>query len=401
MSQHKLPRLLLFLTFVLAGFPAQAEDPPPSSIRVVLDDNYPPYSFRAANGDVQGILKELWALWAQRTGITVDFQPMEWGKARATMESGQADVIDTIFETPERQKIYEFSRPYAAIEVSLMFHESISGIADAASAKGFAIGVKEGDACIDYLSAQGITDFKRFPSYEAQVKAAVAQDIRVLCIDKPPAYYFFNREGKADQFRFSPPLYVGEFHWAVAKGRLDLMQAVEAGFARISAAERQAIEERWLGERLSANPWARYARTLGYGLLALSLIVATQFLWGRTLRRRVATRTAELTTTMASLRKTEERFRTLFEQANDAIFIMQGATVLDCNRRAEILYGLSRDQLIGTSVMAASPPQQADGRPSAEAFEEMVGHARAGDPVVFEWRNRRTDGSPLDVEVSL
>src|SRR6185369_8896976 len=106
-------------------------------------------------------------------------------------------------------------------------------------------------------------------------------------------------------------------------------------------------------------------------------------------------------TTMASLRKTEERFRTLFEQANDAIFIMQGATVLDCNRRAEILYGLSRDQLIGTSVMAASPPQQADGRPSAEAFEEMVGHARAGDPVVFEWRNRRHDGSPLDVEVSL
>jgi len=74
---------------------------------------------------------------------------------------------------------------------------------------------------------------------------------------------------------------------------------------------------------------------LGYGLLALSLVVATLFLWGWTLRRQVATRTAELTTTMGSLRKTEERFRTLFEQANDAIFIMQGAQVLDCTRQAE------------------------------------------------------------------
>ncbi|WP_265948597.1 EAL domain-containing protein [Dechloromonas sp. A34] len=400
MSRLKLPRLLALLAFILAGLPVQAEVASPSSIRVVLDDNYPPYSFRAANGQVQGILKELWALWAQRTGIAVDFQPMEWGKARATMESGQADVIDTIFATEERQKIYEFSRPYAAIEVSLMFHESISGIADATSAKGFTIGVKEGDACIDYLSAQGITDFRRFPSYEAQVKAAVTNDIRVLCIDKPPAYYFFNREGKADQFRHSPPLYIGQFHWAVAKGRLDLMQVVEAGFARISAAERQAIEERWLGERLTGNPWARYARALGYGLLALSLVVATLFLWGRTLRRQVAARTVELTTTMTSLRKTEERFRTLFEQANDAILIMQGATVLDCNRRAEILYGQSREQLIGASAMAAASPQ-ADGRTSAEVLGRVISRAQAGDPVVFEWRNRRPDGSLLDVEVSL
>ncbi|HJV93446.1 MAG TPA: PAS domain S-box protein, partial [Azonexus sp.] len=96
-----------------------------------------------------------------------------------------------------------------------------------------------------------------------------------------------------------------------------------------------------------------------------------------------------------------ERFRTLFEQANDAILILQGAAVLDCNRRAEILYGLSRDQLIGTSAMAAAPPQQADGRPSAEVFRGMVNRAQAGHPVVFEWRNRRPDGSPVDVEVSL
>lgn len=395
-----LRRLLIALAFLLSGAELQAASAP-QSIRVVLDDNYPPYSFRDAQGQAQGILKDLWELWQERTGIAVEFQPMDWAKARATMESGQADVIDTIFATPERQKIYEFSRPYAAIEVALFFDESISGITDAASAKGFAIGVKDGDACIEHLNAQGITDFKRYPSYESEVRAAIRQEIRILCIDKPPAIYFFNREGRAEQFRHSPPLYVGEFHWAVAKGRLDLKQTVEQGFAKITAAERLAIERRWLGERLELDLWSRYGRWLVYGLMVLSLLIGMLFLWGRTLRHQVTARTRELTTALDSLGKTEARFRTLFEQANDAILIMRDGIVLECNRQAERLYRQGREKLIGSSPIAASPPKQADGRPSIEVASEMLVQAESGHPVVFEWRNRRADGSPLDVEVGL
>ena len=82
---------------------------------------------------------------------------MDWGKARAAMESGQADVIDTIFATEERRKIYDFSLPYATIDVPIYFHQSIGGITDAASLRGFMVGVKEGDACIDHLLAHGVT----------------------------------------------------------------------------------------------------------------------------------------------------------------------------------------------------------------------------------------------------
>lgn len=103
-------RLLILPLVAIAGIPVQAA-PAPAAIRVVLDDNYPPYIFRNSSGEVQGILKDLWVVWQQRTGIAVDFQPMDWGRARAVMESGQADVIDTIFETEERRKIYDFSHP--------------------------------------------------------------------------------------------------------------------------------------------------------------------------------------------------------------------------------------------------------------------------------------------------
>lgn len=295
-------RWLFLLLCSLVSLPTNAA-PAPTSIRVVLDDNYPPYIFRDSNGQIQGILKDLWDLWQQRTGIAVDFRPMDWAKARATMESGQSDVIDTIFDTEERRKIYDFSKPYATIEVPLFFHQSISGIKDAASIKGFTIGVKDGDACIDYLLARGIDDLKRYPSYEAEVKAAIRREVRVLCIDTPPAVYFFNRERAADEFRHSPALYVGQFHWAVAKGRADLKQLVEQGFSRISPKERAAIETRWLGTKLDGGVWSGVGRYGGFVLVAVFLIIVALFAWNWTLRRRVAKRTAEFELANSEIRQ--------------------------------------------------------------------------------------------------
>lgn len=314
--QASFRRCFAFLLAALSCWVAHAGEAP-TAIRVVLDDNYPPYIFRDAKGQPQGVLKDLWDLWQQRTGIRVDFQPMDWGKARAVMESGQADVIDTIFETPARQKIYDFSKPYATIEVPLFFHQSISGITDAASVKGFTVAVKEGDACVDYLTANGIDTLKSYASYEAQVKAAVAQEIRVLCIDKPPGLYFFNRDGAADQFRYSPALYLGEFHWAVAKGQTDLKRAVEAGFARISAGERAAIERRWLGSKLDTVAWPGVARYAAYALLTVMAAMIALFIWNGTLRRRVAARTAELELTHGAMRESEARYRALTELSSD------------------------------------------------------------------------------------
>ena len=311
-----LRRLLALLLLSVAGIPGQAT-PLPTKIRVVLDDNYPPYSFRDSGGRAQGILKDLWELWAQRTGVAVDFEPMEWGKARAAMEGGRADVIDTIFETAERRKIYAFSRPYATIDVTIFFHHSISGIRDASSLKGFTIGVKDGDACIDFLKAQGVDSFKRYPSYEAEVKAAVRQEIRLLCIDEPPGHYFFNREGMAEAFRHSPPLYQGQFHWAVAKDRSELRRMVEEGFLRISAEERAAIETRWQGIPLTGGVPPSVARYGGYAIAAVALTVIFLFAWNRTLRRRVDARTAELVSANAALRESETRFRSLTEMSAD------------------------------------------------------------------------------------
>jgi PAS domain S-box-containing protein len=102
-----------------------------------------------------------------------------------------------------------------------------------------------------------------------------------------------------------------------------------------------------------------------------------------------------------ALRKSELLYRTLFQSANDAVFLMDGKSFLDCNSVATRLLGRSREQLLSHSPAVFSPPIQADGRDSGESAAEKTFAAMAGRPQFFEWTHQRADGDFVLVEVSL
>ncbi len=128
-----------------------------SSITVVTDNNYPPYVFMNEDGDLQGILVDQWALWEENTGVNVELIGLPWAEALHRMQAGEFDVIDTIFYTEERAKVFDYSPPYAEINVRIFFRKNISGIANEQNLKGFRVAVKDGDANVEYLLEKGIT----------------------------------------------------------------------------------------------------------------------------------------------------------------------------------------------------------------------------------------------------
>jgi PAS domain S-box-containing protein len=99
-----------------------------------------------------------------------------------------------------------------------------------------------------------------------------------------------------------------------------------------------------------------------------------------------------------ALQESELKHRTLFESANDAIFIADHATgiLTDCNIRACELLGMTRDEIIGRDLGSLFPPDEARGYAKRLA-ETAEGRARG---IFYDSAVQRKDGTRIGVDIS-
>ena len=269
-----------------------------NGLTVVLDDNYPPYIFRDDQGILNGYLVDSWKLWEIKTGIPVKLLASDWVVAQQRMRDGQADVIDTLFKTKERESIYDFSPPYATIPVAIYTQDKIGGIIDTDALRGFLVGVKAGDACIGRLGAEGLHNLQAYASYDALIQAAIKGDVRAFCMDEPPANYLLYRDHADQNFRLAFRLYSGDFHRAVKKGDQATLALLNKGFSAFTPAEERSLREKWMGSPLVSD---NQIRLIAYALLAVLLIGGLLMLWVFTLRKMVRQRTDDLSATIQAI----------------------------------------------------------------------------------------------------
>ncbi len=97
-----------------------------------------------------------------------------------------------------------------------------------------------------------------------------------------------------------------------------------------------------------------------------------------------------------------ERYQTLFEAASDAIFVISGYGIVECNVHCVAMFGCqNKADLISRGPWELSPPQQVDGDSSEDKIKRLLDVAQSGTPQKFYWRCRRYDESLFDAEVSL
>ncbi|MGC8858762.1 MAG: PAS domain S-box protein [Ignavibacteria bacterium] len=101
------------------------------------------------------------------------------------------------------------------------------------------------------------------------------------------------------------------------------------------------------------------------------------------------------------LRESELKFRTIFDNANDAIMLLHNYKFIDFNNRTLELFAAQRDDILGKFPYELSPEFQPDGKPSKEAAFEFMNAALHGNRQIFDWTHKKLNGELFICEISL
>ncbi len=99
-----------------------------------------------------------------------------------------------------------------------------------------------------------------------------------------------------------------------------------------------------------------------------------------------------------AVRKSENKFRMIFENANDEIvFISKDGTIIDINDRVEDLSGYKREEVIGKNFYDINHLDEKEKRIASEAFIKTL----LGEPAhLQEFRAKQKDGTPIYISIS-
>jgi len=314
----------------------------PEKIIVVGDKSYTPFEYLDINGAPQGISVDVWRLWEQKTGIEVDYRLYDWSDALALIDSGKADAISGFFYSRERTQKYLYSKPYFQVDTHIFFASALSGIRTLDDLSYWTVGMVEGDIVEEFLNDngfQGQIKIQKFPSYQNLIEAAVAESISVFICDTPIALYHLARNNALNRFLHTEnPLYSNYLYSGVKKGRSNLLNQIDKGFAAISDKEMSAISEEWLGVSYSmTNLWDEYWWLV---LLAVAVVLVI-IIWNRLLSRKVDYAILEL-------KESQVKYRELIEHLDDVVFeVTPKGFVAFVNTAVEKISGYKPQELEG------------------------------------------------------
>ena len=114
----------------------------------------------------------------------------------------------------------------------------------------------------------------------------------------------------------------------------------------------------------------------------------------------VALDSTALVLAQRALAASEERFRRLFQETAEAVFLLEDGRIVEANKAAARLLQIDRfDEIAGKTIEDFSPPTQDDGEPSLAKRHRILDEVLACGALQFEWQCHRADGTRFDAEV--
>ncbi|SEL63980.1 diguanylate cyclase (GGDEF) domain-containing protein [Colwellia chukchiensis] len=220
------------------------------SYKIAINKTSYPFHFLDQNNHADGMMVELWQLWAQKQNVDVEFVALNWQQTIAQVRSGQLDIHAGLSKNATRATFFDFSDELVTQNQHLFLHRSIAHIRKISQLSAYTIGVVT-DSSHDISLTQNYPELtlRRFANRHALYQAALQKEVLIIAGGEKLSKHFVDYQVLNDAY----PIYArvsydkGSYGVAVAKGQAALLAFIEQGMKKISAAEKSEIIRKWLG----------------------------------------------------------------------------------------------------------------------------------------------------------
>ena len=207
---------------------------------------FPPYEMTTDSGDFEGIDIEVAGAIAEKLGLELQVDDMDFDAALLAAQSGKSDIVMAgVTVTDERQKVMDFSDTYAEGIQSIIVPED-SDIASADDLTGKAIGTQRGTTGYIYCTDDfGEDNVIAYDDGLTAVQALNNGQVDAVVIDNAPAQEFVAAN---PGLKILDTAYAQEdYAIGVAKGNTQLLDAINGALEELQAdGTLQAIVDKYI-----------------------------------------------------------------------------------------------------------------------------------------------------------
>lgn len=378
--------------------------PTQQRITVGVNADYPPYEFVTAEGQPRGFDIDVIRAASDAVHIEPLIQADQWSHLRARLEKGDIDLLAGMLYSEDRAKKVEFGAPYLEVDYSVFIRKSDMHIASIADLAGKSVLVEQGSQMHEQLKLIGnlrVIPVSSEPEAIRQLAKGTGDAALVPLLE---GLHLAKSNSQFEIEAVGGPVYSRNLCFAAHKGNLALIGRLNTGLAIIkSNGKYSEIYDKWFGQTSPhLFPWGTIIIWLAAGCAFALISTVLGFAWVRTLRKQVNERTKALDKELSDraaieseLRVSEEKYRSLVEQASDGIFVAnEKFEIIDVNATGCSMAGRSREQIMGLNVSELFDPEHLQDNP-LDLTSILSGQSTISERVAI-----RKDGSKIVVELS-
>ncbi|MBQ4100299.1 MAG: amino acid ABC transporter substrate-binding protein, partial [Oscillospiraceae bacterium] len=162
-----------------------------------LDDSFPPMGFRDENNNIVGFDIDLATKVAEKLGVTLELQPIDWDSKEMELSGKKIDMIwNGMTITPERKENMFFAKAYVANKQVVIVPEG-SDIKTLADLKDKVVGLQKGSSSLDALKkneavASSVKQIAEYPDNVTAFMDLKAGRIDAFVVDEVAGRYIIS-----------------------------------------------------------------------------------------------------------------------------------------------------------------------------------------------------------------